>query len=159
MAILLSIGDFLLSIALRLFDRFKGPDLHVDVERTGGNSSQVTFTATISNTSTTKPALGCRLSGELEGIGRVFDSSPFNLTAGQLGHRIRFGVERPRYGDLTKALNNETTLYGRTLTVRLMCGRHRAIESWSEPRYDPETDAGRYQAQQDAWRAGSELSE
>ena len=94
------------------------------MERTGGNDSQVTFTATISNASTTKPALGCRLKGDLEGIGRVFESSPFNLTTEQLDHPIRFGVARPRLGDLVKALNGETTLYGRTLTVRLLCGRH-----------------------------------
>ena len=129
------------------------PKLGVSVKCTGGGS-QIDFTAFVEN-SGTGHAAGCMLTAELEGVGLVFTSGPFGLPAGTFGHPIRFGLDRPRYGDLVHALNNEATIYGRRLTVRLKCGWRSATDFHDEPRYDPETDAARYAAQQEAWSRGS----
>jgi hypothetical protein len=68
--------------------------------------------------------------------------------------RASIMVPRPELGDLVKELNSETTLYGRRLHVRVAAGEQIVERTWSEKRYDPETERGRYEAQQIAWRRG-----
>jgi len=146
----------LVQVVVRLCDRVLGPRLRVTVECTGGAGPKINFRATIDNLSTTKPALGCQVSAEIQGIGTLYESpSSFSLPAGKLDYPVRFGLERPRDADLVKALNDEPTLYGRTLIVRVKNGRHRAVKcQWDEARYDPQTNRARYEIQQDVWRGG-----
>ena len=116
------------------------------------------FTALVSNTGD-KAAMDCVLTTEIsDGIGQVHRAN-FNLGPNQLDHRVPIGLERPRLGDLVPALANETTLYGRTLTVRVRAGRlWRARAVYREANYDPSTDAARYEAQQKTWSRGRPLA-
>ena len=146
----------LVQLALRLHDRVLGPRIRVRVECTGGGQG-VSFLARVDNTSVTQPALDCRVRADITGIGGVFQSAAFSLPAGTLGHEVRFDVERPRYADIVKALNNEPTLYGKTLVVQVdHAGRRKAAKyRWDEARYDRQTNGARYEVQQDVWRSGS----
>lgn len=53
-----------------------------------------------------------------------------------------------------KECNDATTLYGQTLHFRVNANGHRAEETWSEERYDPDTDRVRHEVQQRYWRRG-----
>jgi hypothetical protein len=68
--------------------------------------------------------------------------------------RIAIGVPRPELGDLVKALNSATTLYGAELVVVVKAGKQRQQATWREEVYDPETDRARHEVQRRAWRIG-----
>jgi hypothetical protein len=104
---------------MRVLGRRK-PDLKVRVPSTGGSPGKIDVVANVSNVGTA-PAVECRVMAELNGIGIVHSSPPFSLGEGELDHWVPFSLERPRHGDLVKALNDATTLYGRRLTVRVRC--------------------------------------
>jgi hypothetical protein len=63
-------------------------------------------------------------------------------------------LERPKYGTLVAACNNETTLYGNTLAVTAETedGEATATATWIEVAYDPVTDRARWEAMNLAWR-------
>ena len=145
------------SAVLKLLGQ-RRPSLRVTVKATGGGTL-VDFSAHMSNVGD-KAAMGCIFTAELDdGIGEVFRHGPFNLRPNEIDRLILFGVERPRYGGLIHANNNETTLYGRVLTVRLRAGwLWRATARYREPTHHPQTDGARYQAQQDAWERGRPLA-
>jgi hypothetical protein len=65
-------------------------------------------------------------------------------------------VRRPDQGDLVKAFNNETTLYGRELLLELVDenGNVAASRTWTEALYDAETNRERHELQQAIWRIG-----
>jgi hypothetical protein len=126
------------------------PVLHITVKSTGDGNG-VTFTAEVSETRNRVPAVGVRLTAEIEGQ-PVYLHPPFDLHAGVVGHPIRFELERPRYGTLVKGCGDATTLYGKVLTVQVRAGKHHASTTWHEQTFDPETDAARHAAIQDIWR-------
>lgn len=95
--------------------------------------------------------MDCELTATLDGVGEVFHTT-LDLGPSELNREVRFQLERPKYGDLIHANNNELTLYGHTLTVRVRSGRlWRANTRLRETMYNPQTDAARYAAQQEAW--------
>jgi hypothetical protein len=67
---------------------------------------------------------------------------------------VRIFVPRTQLGNLVKAFADETTLYGRTLTVEIAEGRHRAIKTWREIVYDAAENRERHDIQQREWRIG-----
>jgi hypothetical protein len=67
---------------------------------------------------------------------------------------VRILVPRPRLGELVAEFNHVTTLYGRTLTVEVVAGKKRLVETWAEPIYGPEDNSERHRIQQSYWRRG-----
>jgi hypothetical protein len=65
-------------------------------------------------------------------------------------------VRRPNQGDLVKAFNDETTLYGRELVLELVdeAGGVVASRAWTEAVYDAEANRERHELQQAIWRIG-----
>jgi hypothetical protein len=132
------------------------PRLDVTVKCTGGGTG-VAFSTSVSETGNIVPALHVVLTAELEGIEEpVFVSAPFDLRAGELGHAVRFSLERPKYGTLVKECNDAETLYGKWLRVTVRSGKHTASATWREDAFDPVTDRGRFDAMQEVWRRHAE---
>lgn len=127
------------------------PGLAVTVRCTGGSSNGLTFTVRVSETRNQVPATDVVLTAELEGVGEVYRSPAFSLSAGQLDHPVRFTLP-PSQGELVKACNDEATTYGRKLTVRVKSSRASAGYTWAETKYDAGTDRARYEAMQAVWR-------
>jgi hypothetical protein len=67
---------------------------------------------------------------------------------------VQIHVPRPTLGELVKAFNSETTLYGRTLTVELADEKRRERISWHEHVYTPEENRERHEIQAREWRIG-----
>jgi hypothetical protein len=132
---------------MRVLGRRK-PDLKVRVRSTGGSPGKIDVVANVSNVGTA-PAVEWRVTAELNGIGIVHSSPPFSLGEGELDHWVPFSLERPRHGDLVKALNDATTLYGRRLTVRVRCDGREGVAQWEEDQYDTVSDAAPDQVQRD----------
>ena len=144
------------NIVLRVLARDR-PKLVARVRPVGGSHGQIHFLVEISNIGTA-PALDCVVHAVLEDLGGVYTSEPFDLPAGVLRHQIFVPLKRPEHGDLIKELNAVTTLYGRSLEVRVHYGRGKAVCRWTEPRYDPVNDGTRYRVQQKVWRDGRGLA-
>ena len=88
--------------------------------------------------------------------GRVVYTSPrVDLLVNAPPARVLTEVPGPEFGDLVQALSHATTLYGETLTVAATTTEGEVVAAtWSEERYDPETDRARHEAEQRAWRVG-----
>jgi hypothetical protein len=69
---------------------------------------------------------------------------------------VRVIVPRPELGDLVPAFNNETTLYGQTLSIEVSANdqKYTASQDWREKVYDPETEPQRATIQKRVWRLG-----
>jgi hypothetical protein len=146
------------SLAFKFAESFKGkptPELHLEVKATGGGTG-VDFSAVVSEIANRVPAIGVYVYAELEGEGVVFESRSFTLRAGELEHLIMFGLQRPKYGTLVKECNDQTTLYGRTLTVTAVSDNGGvATREWVEDLHEP--GSARYEAMQEVWaRKGEE---
>ena len=144
------------SLAFRFAEAFKGkatPELRLELKCTGGGSGKLDFSVRISEISNSVPAVGIHMYAEIEGVGLVWEAPPCNLAAGELDREKVFSIERPKYGTLVSACNNEPTLYGRPLTVTAVSENGGAAsKTWTEIEYDPETDQARWQAMQNARR-------
>lgn len=69
---------------------------------------------------------------------------------------VQIRVPRPQLGELVKAFNSETTLYGRQLVVELSHKKHRVIATWREHIYTTEENSTRQEIQAREWRIGRE---
>jgi hypothetical protein len=146
------------NVVARILGR-RRPALRVtELKSTGGSSDRLTFTAVVANVGTA-PALGCVLAADLDGLGDVHRSQPFNMPPDELQHPVRFALERPRYGDLVQQFNHAFTLYGRRLTVRVVVnGNVKARAILEEVSCDPVTDGARFAVQQEVWAKGRPLA-
>jgi hypothetical protein len=125
----------------------------VSLKPTGGSNGQVDFRAEISNYGTT--ACRANVSADLDGEGVRCEPAYLDLAPGGKPERVTIVVPRSSYGELMHACNDDTTLYGATLTVRASASGkdHARPRTWKEELYDPENDRGRYEAQQAVWAA------
>ena len=67
---------------------------------------------------------------------------------------VHVRVPRPDLGELVKAFNSDTTLYGRTLTAEVSDGKRQVTRSWREHEYTLEENRERHLLQQRVWRIG-----
>ena len=129
------------------------PEIKIlSLEERGGHSGAIDFAAEIVNEGTRI----CRAEITATVDWQAVDCSPatLDLPPNQPPQSVRVLVPRPTVGDLIKAYNSAATLYGRTLTLTVASGEHRAEHQWSEHVYTAEENAEREQIQQRVWRIG-----
>ena len=124
----------------------------LELEPTGAGTF-VDFSAFIQNHGT-KP---CRC-GIAASVGdHPVDCTPaiVDLLVSDPPKRIAIHVPRPELGDLVKAFDDETTLYGAELVMQVNDGKRRTSKTWAEHVYTSNEDAERYDVQQRLFRSGS----
>lgn len=121
----------------------------------GGSGSSVVFRAEAQNYDSKPIRLHPRatINGELVGI---CGPDPLDFIVNEPPKDVWVQLSRPEQGDLVKAFNDETTLYGEELLLTLIDdqGNDVASRSWTEVVYDVETNQDRYNLQQAIWRLG-----
>jgi hypothetical protein len=127
------------------------PDVRIlELEPTGGGTF-VDFSAFVQNYGT-QP---CRC-GIAASVGdRPVDCAPaiVDLLVGDTPKRIAIHVPRPELGDLVKAFDDETTLYGADLIMQVNDGKRMTSKTWAEHVYTPSENRERHDLQQRLWRA------
>lgn len=129
------------------------PEIKIlSLEERGGSSGFVDFAAEVVNEGTRR----CRveISAFVDETPVRCDPTTLDLLINHPAERVRVLVPRSDLGDLVPEFNNETTLYGRTLTLVVEAEGDRATRTWGEKVYDPEENAAREQIQQRVWRFG-----
>jgi hypothetical protein len=126
------------------------PDVRIlELKATGGDTF-IDFSAFIQNYGT-KP---CRC-GITASVGdRPVDCTPaiIDLLVSDPPKRIVIHIPRPERGDLVKAFDDETTLYGAELVVQVNDGRRMTSKKWVEHVYTPDENRERHDIQQRLWR-------
>jgi hypothetical protein len=112
-------------------------------------SAAIGFTVVLTNTEM-RPLVGVSFTAEIEDVQTVAEET-FSMEAGEVGRRIRFGVARPRLGDLVPEFGGEHTLYGRRLTITIRAGWLPVRAVHREEVYDATTNGARYVIQQQIW--------
>jgi hypothetical protein len=149
------------TFALRVAEKFQGPkpELRLRVKWESGSTGQLGFVASVSETRNLVPALDVKVVAEIEEadqvVASIFESQPFDLSAGELNREIRFPVRRPSFGELVPECNNEPTIYGRDLVVTAYSENGGVdVKIWKEIQYSPETDGARFEVMQRYGRFG-----
>jgi hypothetical protein len=151
------VGAHLLAPFINLYRAISArprPDVRiVELHAAGGGPGYIDFSVHVANygTQQCRAEFAARIGPEpLECRPTVRDLIPNTPP-----EYVRVIVPRPALGELMSECNNETTLYGRTLTV--VCsvnGKARAETPWAEHLYDTLTDRDRHEIQQRYWRRG-----
>ncbi len=134
----------------------KGPrsDIRIlgGIRPTGGSGGRIDFVTDVQNYGDQPARVRFRAS---LGVSDVECRPPqLDLIPGRPPEPLCIRVPRPELGDLMHSLNGATTLYGETLVLVADTGDQVVEVSWTEPRYNPETERGQHEAQQRAWRLG-----
>jgi hypothetical protein len=119
-----------------------------------GSERAISFRVNVQNFET-RPVLAS-VTASLDGE-PLTDIHPveLNLLANATPTTVSVHVPRPQLADKVKALNDETTLYGRTLKVVISVdGRAVASREWSEIVYGEQENAERSEIQRRVWRIG-----
>jgi hypothetical protein len=129
------------------------PELKIhELVPTGGSAGVIDFNVIVQNVGT-KSARGTITARVGEGEVQVV-TPVVELLPNAPSKSVQIRVPRPQLGELIKAFNLETTLYGRELMVELAEGKHRATQTWSEHVYSREENSIRHEIQQREWRFG-----
>lgn len=129
------------------------PDVRIlEMDATGGSAGRVDLSVHVANYG----ELRCRgmFTASIDGREVTCNPPMRDLVPGDPEQRIEIIVPSPELGDLVPALNNETTLYSRTLVFKASDGENVASQEWREHIYDSQTELARHEAQQRAWRIG-----
>lgn len=132
------------------------PELEIlSIEARGGHAAAVDFVVEVTNRGTKS----CRAKLEADVDGWPVTCRPSTLDLGPDSGVMSFDVlvARPALGNLVGAFNHATTLYGRTLNVRLSADGHQVEDSWREIVYDNASNAARREIQQGVWHDGADL--
>jgi len=129
------------------------PELKIhELKGTGGGSDAIDFAAVIQNVGTKSARVSVTARVDDEAV--TVDKPVVELLPSAPSQTVRIFVPRPRLGNLIKAFDDETTLYGRTLTVEIAEGRRRAAATWRELIYHRDENLERHEIQQREWRLG-----
>ncbi len=132
--------------------RSKPMDVRI-VGLTGGEGSEqfVSFRVSVQNYEP-KP-VQATASASIDGVAVQVHPEELNLLANAAPTMVSVHAPRPGRADIVKALGDETTLYGGTLTFTVTVdGLEAASDHWRENIYSPEDNAARYEVQQQVWR-------
>jgi hypothetical protein len=132
--------------------RKKPADIRIVTFKGGDGSSQaVSFRADVQNHES-KP-VQATVAASIDGVPVEVHPAEMNLLANAPPTTVTIRVPRPDRADIIKALGDETTLYGGTLTLIVAVdGTEVASHNWSEVVYAPGENQARYEVQQQVWR-------
>jgi hypothetical protein len=127
------------------------PDLRIlDFEPTGGGT-YVDFHFNVGNYGT--QLCRCEMKAFVGGKPVQCNPASVDLPPNSITPRhVQVYIPRPELGDLVKAFNDDTTLYGETLRVEVAAGEHKVSEEWHEHVYTLEENHQRHHIQQRVWR-------
>jgi hypothetical protein len=120
----------------------------------GGGSNYVDFNMRLVNYG--KRQTECHVAARVTGKAAACQPEMLDLIPNQPPALVRVSVPRPQLADLMPGCNNEITLYGETLEVRIADSDGRVLveTTWRERIYDPQTDPEHHEIQQRYWRMG-----